>query len=54
MPASIDVQQVIEIADGAVIGSALVDFLHDHTDNPDQASELTTLIGRWKEATRRA
>lgn len=48
------VRQVIEIADGAVIGSALVDFLHTHADNPDQASELTALVGRWKEATRRA
>ncbi|MDQ2800796.1 MAG: tryptophan synthase subunit alpha [Armatimonadota bacterium] len=48
------VRQVIEIADGAVIGSALVDFLHTYADNPDQASELTALVGRWKEATRRA
>lgn len=48
------VRQVIEIADGAVIGSALVDFLHTHTDNPEQASELTALVGSWKEATRRA
>ena len=48
------VRQIIKIADGAVIGSALVDFLHAHADNPDQASELTALVGRWKEATRRA
>ena len=47
------VAQVIEIADGAVIGSALVDFLHLHADNPAQAGELTTLVRRWKEATRR-
>ena len=48
------VRQVIEIADGAVIGSALVDFLHAHADNPDQASGLAALVESWKEATRRA
>ncbi len=48
------VGQVMENADGAVIGSALVDFLHAHADNPDQAEELTRLVTSWKEATRRA
>ncbi len=48
------VRQVIENADGAVIGSALVDFLHAHADNADQAAELTRLVAAWKEATRRA
>ncbi len=47
------VAQVIEIADGAVIGSALVDFLHAHADNPHQAGELTSLVRRWKESTHR-
>ena len=47
------VRQVIAIADGAVIGSALVDFLHAHADNSDQAAALTALVGQWKEATRR-
>jgi len=48
------VRQVIENADGAVIGSALVDFLHASADNPDQAAELARLVSSWKEATRRA
>ncbi len=48
------VRQVVENADGAVIGSALVDFLHASADNPDQAAELTRLVASWKEATRRA
>jgi len=47
------VRQVIENADGAVIGSALVDFLHAHADNPDGAAEVTRLVTSWKEATRR-
>ncbi len=48
------VRQVIENADGAAIGSALVDFLHAHADNPNQAAELTRLVASWKKATRRA
>ena len=48
------VKQVLEIADGAVIGSALVDFLHAQADNPDQTAELTRLVASWKEAARRA
>ena len=48
------VRQVIENADGAVIGSALVDFLHAHADNADQTAELTRLVTSWKEATYRA
>jgi len=47
------VTQVIEIADGAVIGSALVDFLHAHADNSAQDGELTALVGSWKKATRK-
>ena len=48
------VRQVIGDADGAVIGSALVDFLHAHADNADQEAELARLVASWKEATRRA
>ena len=44
------VAQVIASADGAVIGSALVDFLHAH---PEQTTELTSLVSAWKQATRR-
>ena len=48
------VTQVIENADGAVIGSALVDFLHASADDADQAAELARLVASWKEATHRA
>ncbi len=48
------VTQVIGDADGAVIGSALVDFLHAHADDPNQTAELTRLVASWKEGTRRA
>ena len=48
------VRQVIRDADGAVIGSALVEFLHAHADNPDQTGPLTRLVTAWKDATRRA
>lgn len=41
---SAHVAQIIEIADGAVIGSALVDFLHQTADNSAQAKELAALI----------
>jgi len=44
------VRQVLEIADGAVIGSALVEFLHTHQDS--EVSELTALVSSWKAATR--
>ena len=47
------VREVIGMADGAVIGSALVDFLHHNADNPDQDAALRALVGSWKEATRR-
>ena len=48
------VRQVVENADGAVIGSALVDFVHASADNPDQIAEVTRLVESWKAATRRA
>jgi tryptophan synthase alpha chain len=44
------VRQVLEIADGAVIGSALVEFLHTHQSS--DMSELRTLVASWKAATR--
>ena len=48
------VRQIIENADGAVIGSALVDFLHAHGDNADLTAELGPLVASWKAATRPA
>ena len=47
------VAQVVGMADGAVIGSALVDFLHHNADNPDQDTALRALVRAWKDATRR-
>jgi tryptophan synthase alpha chain len=47
------VRQVISMADGAVIGSALVDFLYHNADNPDQDIALRALVKSWKDATRR-
>lgn len=44
------VRQVLEVADGAVIGSALVDFLDTHQGS--DTSELTALVASWKAATR--
>ena len=44
------VRQVIENADGAVIGSALVEFLHTH--HGGDLSEMTALVSSWKAATR--
>jgi tryptophan synthase alpha chain len=39
-----DVRRVFEIADGAVVGSALVQFLHDHRDSPDLPAETERFI----------
>ena len=47
------ISQVVEIADGAVIGSALVDFLHAHADNPDIHAEAAGLVRSWKDAARK-
>ncbi len=47
------VREVVGMADGAVIGSALVDFLFHNADNPDQDTALRALVGSWKAATRR-
>ncbi len=46
------VRQVLETADGAVIGSALVDFLHKTAGRPDAGEQLATLVGSWKAAAR--
>ena len=48
------VRQVVANADGAVIGSALVDFLHATRDDPEQPQELARRVQSWKQATRRA
>lgn len=47
------VAQVVALADGAVIGSALVDFLHQHADSPTRDEDLRRLVGAWKDGTRR-
>ena len=47
------VTQVIQNADGAVIGSALVDFLHETNGKPGQMGKLDALVRSWKAATRR-
>lgn len=47
------VRQVIENADGAVIGSALVDFLHAHANSANQSAETASLVASWKAATHR-
>ncbi len=44
------VKQVLECADGAVIGSALVAFLHTHPD--PHGAELRELVQSWKAATK--
>jgi tryptophan synthase alpha chain len=50
---SAHVAQVVQMADGAVIGSALVDFLARNADNREQEQEARRLVGEWKEAARR-
>jgi len=47
------VTQIVQTADGAVIGSALVDFLHTHRDSPALTQDAQALVGDWKAATRR-
>lgn len=46
------VQRVVSFADGAVIGSALVDFLCENADNADWKRALNLLVGSWKQGTR--
>ncbi|MGO8673925.1 MAG: tryptophan synthase subunit alpha [Capsulimonadaceae bacterium] len=47
------VAQVAAIADGAVIGSALVDFYHRHASDPDCDRQVSALVAQWKAGTRR-
>ncbi len=47
------VAQIARIADAAVIGSALVDFLHTNSANPDVLAKVGDLVRSWKQATRR-
>jgi tryptophan synthase alpha chain len=47
------VAQVVAMADGAVIGSALVDFLHHNSGSLTQEQDVRRLVSEWKEATRR-
>lgn len=47
------VAQIVQSADGAVIGSALVDFLHAQRESPTLLADVKTLVGEWKAATRR-
>ncbi len=47
------VRQVVAVADGAVIGSALVDFLHRSRDTPDWQTQMRHLVQQWKEGARR-
>jgi len=47
------VAQIVQAADGAVVGSALVDFLHANANSPTLTQDVQALVGTWKEATRR-
>jgi tryptophan synthase alpha chain len=47
------VATVASIADGAVIGSALLDFLHKNAQNQSGLDELRKRVGSWKAATKR-
>jgi tryptophan synthase alpha chain len=45
-----DVSKVWEVADGAIVGSAIVDFLHKHWDSGAGKSGLMELVRSLKEA----
>jgi tryptophan synthase alpha chain len=47
------VATVAGIADGAVIGSALVDYLHREAENSDVMANMSAMTAQWKRATRR-
>jgi tryptophan synthase alpha chain len=47
------VRQIAACADGAVIGSALVDFLHGSAEEGGRGEALGALVRSWKQATRR-
>lgn len=46
------VRQVVETADGAVIGSALVNFLHSHAQDANVIDLVTEQVANWKQGTR--
>jgi tryptophan synthase alpha chain len=46
------VRTVVSFADGAVIGSALVDFLAARSSSPTWRQDVRSLIGSWKSASR--
>lgn len=46
------VQRIVSFADGAVIGSALVDFLSENADHKDWKGPLALLVGSWKQGAR--
>jgi tryptophan synthase alpha chain len=45
------VAQTCAIADGAIIGTALVNLLHDTADDPNRDALITKTVAGWKEAT---
>lgn len=47
------VAHIVQAADGAVVGSALVDFLHAHAESPTLMDDVRAMVGAWKDATRR-
>lgn len=47
------VSHVVAISDGAVIGSALVDFLATHAGDADCEQQVRNLISGWKAATQK-
>jgi len=47
------VAHIVQAGDGAVVGSALVDFLHAHAESPTLREDVRELVGTWKDATRR-
>lgn len=46
------VQRVCSVADGAVVGSALVTLLHDHWGGSEGDKTIRAMVRSWKEATR--
>jgi tryptophan synthase alpha chain len=47
------VKQVAAIADGAVVGSALVDFLDRNASDPNRDARVAELVAGWKSGTYR-
>ena len=46
------VRYIVAFADGVVIGSALVDFLKNNSNNPAWKGPLAQLVSQWKQGTR--